>query len=310
MTALKDHNITVFEMPDDYEGHVISTLVSLPATEKSSVAILYIHGYQDYYFQEHIGNYFASRGKNFYAIDLRKYGRSYLPNQHFNYCRNLNEYYPDIDMAMDRILADGNTDIVLMGHSTGGLLAALYASDGERRAFIDRVILNSPFLEFNMNWPVRNIIIPVAGVLGRIFPYMHIKSPLSLNYFESLHSSAYGEWEFDQALKPRKGAPLYFAWVRSIRKGHKKVKRGLHIPVPVLVMSSDKSTYYRSWNEEARVSDTILNVKHIMKYGAMLGDNVQLEEIESGLHDLVLSKNDVRDKVLKIMDYFAESHRS
>lgn len=304
MKTKDNHKVKVFDMPDDYEGKVIVTLVSLPASEISTSAILYIHGYQDYYFQYHMGEYFADRGKNFYSVDLRKYGRSYRPEQHFNYCRNMSEYYADIDSALDEIIADGNTDITLIGHSTGGLLAALYGSQGSRRGFVNRIILNSPFLEFNMNWAVRKLVIPVAGLVGRLFPYTHIKSPLSLNYFDSIHSSARGEWDFDKSVKPRTGAPLYLAWMRAIRMGHKKVKRGLHIPVPVLVMFSDKSTYHRDWHEEARESDTILNVKHIMKYGAILGDNVQLEEIEGGLHDLVLSRKDVREKVLNIMDYF------
>ena len=35
-----------------------------------------------------------------------------------------------------------------------------------------------------------------------------------------------------------------------------------------------------------------------------LGDNVTLEEIPGGLHDLVLSQPDVREKVLTAMEYF------
>ena len=69
-------------------------------------------------------------------------------------------------------------------------------------------------------------------------------------------------------------------------------------------MFSDRSTYHKRWHEEALVSDTILNVGHIARYGAKLGDNVTLEEIPGGLHDLVLSQPDVREKVLTAMEYF------
>ncbi len=41
-----------------------------------------------------------------------------------------------------------------------------------------------------------------------------------------------------------------------------------------------------------------------MRYGARLGDNVTLEEVSGGLHDLVLSRPEVREKVLMVMEYF------
>lgn len=304
MKGENEHIITTISLPDDYEGKVKATLLELPAGKKSGSAVLYIHGYLDYYFQYHMGEHFASQGRNFYALDLRKYGRSYMPNQHFNYCRRMEEYYPDIDSAIDIIISRGNTDITLIGHSTGGLVSALYCAQGGRREFISRLILNSPFLEFNVNWFTRNIVIPAGGALGVIFPYAHIPNVLSPNYFKSVHSSQKGEWDFDTKFKPENNPPLYLAWVRAVRKGQKKVKKGLRLPLPVMVMFSGKSTYHKGWNEEARVSDTILNVKHIMKWGAELGDNVTLEEIQDGLHDLVLSRKDVREKVFTIMDYF------
>lgn len=304
MVTEQDHIVTTIALPDDYEGKVKATLLKLPATKKSASAILYVHGYLDYYFQYHMAEYFAARGKNFYALDLRKYGRSYMPHQHFNYARRMEEYYPDLDSAMDIVISQGNTDITLMGHSTGGLLAALYCAEGGRRQFVDRLILNSPFLEFNVNGFTRNIALPVAGAVGAVFPYSHIGNVLSPNYFKSVHSSQKGEWDFDTRLKPENNPPLYLAWLRGVRKAHGKVKKGLHIPIPVLVMFSGKSTYHKGWHEEARISDTILNVKQIMKWGAELGDNVTLEEVTDGLHDLALSRKDVREKVFASMDYF------
>lgn len=300
------HIISTIELPDDYEGKTKATLIRLPAERHSSSAVIYIHGYLDYYFQYHMGEYFARQGRNFYAIDLRKYGRSWMEHQHFNYTRRMEEYFPEIDATVDFAIAEGNTDITLIGHSTGGLLSALYCAKGNRRAFINRLILNSPFLEFNVGWLVRNIAIPVAGSVSLVLPYATTPNILSPNYFKSVHSSQYGEWDFDKELKPENAPPIYLAWLRAVRLAQKEVKRGLNLPIPVLVMFSDKSTYHKKWNEEAMVSDTILNVEHIMKYGAHLGDNVTLEEIADGLHDLVLSRSDIREKVLTSMEYFIE----
>ena len=273
------HETRVVKLPDDYEGPVTATVVSLRAEPPSASAVLYVHGYLDYYFQYHMGRHFAGHGRNFYAVDQR-------------------------NAAINVILADGNTDITLIGHSTGGLLSALYCAEGARRGFINRLILNSPFLEFNTGWFVRRAVIPVAGALSLLFPYAKVRNVLSPNYFKSVHASRYGEWEFDTRWKPEQAPPLYLAWLRAVRLAQRSVHRGLGLPIPVLVMFSDRSTYHKRWHEEALASDTILNVGHIARYGAKLGDNVTLEEIPGGLHDLVLSQPDVREKVLTAMEYF------
>lgn len=300
----RHYKITSMAFPDDYEGKVKATLLELPAAGKSAAAVLYIHGYLDYYFQHHMGEYFAARGKNFYAVDLRKCGRSRMPHQRFNYCRRLEEYYPDIDASIDIIISRGNTDITLIGHSTGGLLSALYCTEGSRRAFVNRLILNSPFLEFNAARIVRTAVLPVAAAAGGLFRHAHIPGMLPKNYFRSIHTSQKGEWDFDTRHKPEQLPPLYLAWIRAIRSAHKRVKKGLHIPIPVLVMFSDKSTYHKKWHEKALESDTILNVRDILRLGAQLGDNVTLEEVPGGLHDLVLSRRETREAALAGMDYF------
>ena len=69
---------TILPMPDDYEGKVIATLLRADSTAPSDRAVLYLHGYIDYFFQTHMAERFAGEEWNFYALDLRKYGRSLL----------------------------------------------------------------------------------------------------------------------------------------------------------------------------------------------------------------------------------------
>lgn len=301
----------VLSFPDDYEGQVIATLISGKTSGKSRGAVLYLHGYVDYFFQTHMAEIFVNAGYNFYALDLRKYGRSYLPHQHFNYCRSMLEYYPEIDRAIDIIREDGDTRIVLMGHSTGGLLASLYCAEdgqgGENRKFVSKVILNSPFLEFNAPWIKRGILIPLLSGLSRLVLYGSTKNELSVFYPESIHVSMRGEWNYDLNYKPVDGVPLYFAWLKAIRDGHRRVKAGLNIAAPVLVMHSDASAWNKSWHEIFTRTDAVLNVEHIKRYGRELGGQVTLAEIQGGLHDLVLSAKPVREKVFALMlDWLAE----
>ena len=57
-------------------------------------------------------------------------------------------------------------------------------------------------------------------------------------------------------------------------------------------------------------ADSILNVSDIIKYSGKLGKNVQRVEIENGMHDLVLSKKEVREKVYRVMEEFIEKNVS
>lgn len=291
----------VLSLPDDYEGPVIATLIRCVGQQRASCAILYLHGYVDYFFQAHMAESFVREGWNFYALDLRKYGRSLLPHQHAYYCRNLSEYFPEIDQAIEQIVADGNQDITLLGHSTGGLIASLYAASGKRRQAVDRLVLNSPFFAFNTGWFKRTVAMPVVAWLSRLWPYGSMRNELSPLYWDSVHRSAKGEWDFDPQLKPQTGVPLYFAWLGAIRRGHRRLHRGLHLSIPVLVMHSDRSTYARQWGEEFTCSDAVLNVEDIARYAWCLGNRVTDVTIEGGLHDLVLSRREVREKVFKVM---------
>ena len=68
-------------MPDDYSGKVVTTLVRSLSSCDTHKAVLYVHGYNDYFFQETLARTFNDSCFNFYAVDLRKYGRSLLPEQ-------------------------------------------------------------------------------------------------------------------------------------------------------------------------------------------------------------------------------------
>ena len=141
-----------FQMPDDYEGKVVCTLVKKPQLPDVKQAVLYIHGYNDYFFQKQLGDSVNAHGYNFYAMDLRKYGRSILPNQNPFFCKSLTEYFADIDTALATIHSEGNDRILLMAHSTGGLITPLYLDSKKDNLPVDGLILNSPFprLELRM----------------------------------------------------------------------------------------------------------------------------------------------------------------
>jgi len=266
--------------PGDYDGPVDATLVRLPHSNASRGAVLYVHGFIDYFFQRHMALRFAQEGYAFYALDLRKHGRSLRPHQHPSFCKDLAEYFPDLTSA----LAEIGEPVLLAGHSTGGLVCSLYAHAGERREQVHALWLNSPFFDFNVHG-MQRAKLALGAALGRWFPFL---SDPAVNpaYVKSLHRDHGGEWDFDLALKPVNGFPAYFGWLAAIRDGHAKVHAGLRLAFPVLSMHSDEADIILDWRQIARWSRT-------------LGPRVSVLQFPGGLHDLVLSRAEIRDEVFR-----------
>ena len=68
-------------------------------------AILWIHGLTDYFFHKHVAEYFHHQGFAFYALDLRKCGRSLRDGQTAHHCLDIAEYYEELDAAAELITA-------------------------------------------------------------------------------------------------------------------------------------------------------------------------------------------------------------
>lgn len=292
-----DFSKATIQQPDDYEGKVTCTLVKKHRTEKSKQGVLYIHGFNDYFFQSEMAREFDAHGFAFYAMDLRKYGRSYLSHQKFNNVRNLEEYFADIDTALRVMKQEGIEQILLVGHSTGGLIVSLYASHNSANPMFDAVFLNSPFFDFNLNPVLEKVGLPIIVNQGKKKPNKLMKQGLDSSYGQSIYKGDRGEWDYLLALKPHISPPVNYGWIKAIRDGQKKIHRGVTISKPVLVMHSDKSAYYKKWTDDLYSADGVLCVKDIEKYAKRIQGNVQMVEIKDGMHDLVLSKKEVRAHV-------------
>ncbi len=278
--------------PDD---QMCATLIAR-CGRLSRRAVLYIHGWNDYFFQAHLGDFFAGCGYDFYAIDLRRYGRSLRPGQLPGYITRLNEYDAELGAAVAAVRAAGHDELIVMGHSTGGLIASLWAADhpGE----VDALVLNSPWLDLGGSAIVRAVGTPVVHALAnRGLSTTQIPVPVTDIYARSLRADRDGEWEYDSSLKVPDGAPILIGWIRAIRQGHRRVADGLGIEIPILVMASARSSFRRRWRAELMSVDTVLDVEQIATRATRLGRNVTIQRFEGGLHDLVLSRRPVRDRV-------------
>lgn len=299
--TLNDFNKQTLEFPDDYEGRVIATLIRSNQNIKGRHSVLYIHGFNDYFFHPHLGEGFNKSGYNFYALDLRKYGRSLLPHQHPNYCRDISEYYEEITETLKIIKKENNDDIIILGHSTGGLIASLYANFGDRKELITALILNSPFFEFNISESERNINLFFAKIISFFMPYANKSKPLSKLYNSSLLKSYNGEWEFNEKWKPEQGFPAYFKWLIAIYNAQTKLKSDSNISKPILVMHSMHSFKPKKWSIDILGMDIVLNIEHIKETGQKLGKKVTFLPVKNAIHDIFLSKKEVRETAFNEM---------
>jgi alpha-beta hydrolase superfamily lysophospholipase len=288
------------DLGSDDEGPVVATLVRRRADRPSRRAVLYVHGFVDYFFQTHLADFFVEHGWDFYALDLRKYGRSLLPHQTPNFARSLTDYYPELDEAA-RIIreVDGHTQMLVSGHSTGGLITSLWSHSRQGSGLVDGLFLNSPFFDFNVPWLVkRPLMTAIVGISGRT-PYRKIPTASLGLYGESLHTDHRGEWTYDLAWKPIAGFPVTAGWLNAIRRGQRRLRAGLSIDAPILVACSTRTWRGRSWSEDIRLADVVLDVDHIARWAPGLGHRVTIARFDGGVHDLTLSGKDVRAEVFR-----------
>jgi len=284
----------VIDLGRDDEGPVIATVVSRRAERSEGRAVLYVHGVVDYFFQTHLADFFVDRGWDFHAIDLRKYGRSLLPHQTPNFCRDVSEYFPELDAAAELI---GAKTLLVNGHSTGGLIAAMWAHARRADGIVDGLFLNSPFFDFNARWVERRPLLKAISALARRTPYRIMPFALNEVYGQSIHAEHNGEWTYDLTWKPTKGFPIRAGWLAAIGRAQRQLRAGLAIPAPILVACSTRSYRGSKWREDSMTADSVLDVEHIARYAPRLGSHVTVVRFDGGMHDLTLSGPAVREQV-------------
>ena len=289
------------QFPDDTEGEVVATLVRYPAPRPTSRAVLYLHGFSDYFHQVELAEFHAARGEDFYALDLRKYGRSLRSHQIPNRMSDISDYYPELDAAIEFILGAGHDHLVLNGHSTGGLIAALWMQyrrerDGDLGP-IRGAVLNSPFLDLPATWAVRALSPRPLALLAKNRPLMVLQSGGPSLHQQSIHRSERGEWDFVTEWKPVTGGIVRAEWLAAAQRAISRAHAGLDLDCPILVLCSARSVRARQWTDSLYRGDAVLNSDAVARWSTKLGSHVTCIRIVNGMHDLLLSAPDVRKRV-------------
>jgi alpha-beta hydrolase superfamily lysophospholipase len=276
-----------------------------PPTEepvRAARVVLYVHGWSDYFFQREIAEFWHARGAAFYALDLRKYGRSLRPGQTPGYVSDLREYDEDLEAAVAVLRAAHGTAarLLIMAHSTGGLVTALWAN--RRPGQVAAMVLNSPWLELQGSSVMRHVSAPAIRQLATFQPKAALPNIDPGFYARTIRAEDGGEWTYHEPWRPTPSFPVRAGWLRAITAGHAAVARGLNVEAPILTLASTGTVISPRWSDDMRAADSVLDVELIARRAVQLGPVVTVVRVAGGLHDLTLSAPPVRARFYAEID--------
>lgn len=285
-------------LPADDEGDCGATLVRYRPRRwrflERKTVVLYVHGWNDYFFQTELAEFWHAQGAAFYALDLRKYGRSLRSWQTPGYITDLVEYDAEIELALREIHKrhGAGARVVGMGHSTGGLILSLWTAR-HQRAF-SSLVLNSPWLELQGSAFLRTLATPMVNQLAKLNPKAEMPNIDPGFNARTMRKELGGEWDYDERWRPNPMFAVTAGWLHAIMEGHAQVAAGLDLQIPILMMASAKSHIRPRWSEEMRSADIVLDVDLITERALDLGPVVTVVRVAGGLHDLIMSRPQVR----------------
>lgn len=262
---------------------------------KNKKALIWIPGYNDYYYNFYVGEKFLKNGYDIYALHFRRYMQENLDD--IFYCDNLKEYIQDIDNIFPKISKKNYNQIVLYGHSMGGLVASIYCKEGKYKDKISHLILNSPFFDFKLNFLEKFILYYVVYFIAYFFPKKLIR-PIDINKKNYLSLNIKKRFYLNDKYKLNILSPIYMSWIKTIIDYQSKIKyNNLNLDIPIIILYCNKSTFFTNSNQ---TGDDTLNVEDINKYSNNLGKNIKKYQFNNAIHDIFSSTIDIVNEALEI----------
>jgi len=210
-----------------HDGIELATRHWIAASPRA--AIVLVHGLADHAGRyDHVGDQFVSRGFDVRGTDLRGFGRS---GGERAFVGDFSEYLSDLadDIAQARRLG---VPVVLIGHSLGGLIATLYATDGRPQP--DLLVLSAPAIEAEL--PKMKAV--AAKLLVCILPKLKVSNGLKGDQLS--RDSAVGERYFaDPLVFPKSTVSLAVALMHAMEQARASLGR---IAQPTLVVHGGSDT--------------------------------------------------------------------
>jgi alpha-beta hydrolase superfamily lysophospholipase len=305
--------------PDpDGEGDLVATLIRRGNTAASAHAVLAVHGYTDYFFHTELADHFADRGFAFYALDLRKCGRSRLAAQTPHFTTDLAHYDAELEHALGVIGEQTRPahpiKVLVYGHSAGGLIVSLWLDRLRKRratthATVGGLVLNSPFLDLHGPAILRlGVTSATIAALSRLRTKGVIRGQGNGGYGSSLHRDYHGEFDYDLQWKPLGGFPITFGWLHAVRRAQTRLHRGLDVGVPSLILRSDHSVGENAGPAALQRGDAVLDVTQIARWAGCIGNHTTIVAVADAKHDVFLSLPQPRQRAYRHLDLWLDDY--
>ena len=288
-------------LPADDEGEVVATLVHRPAEAPTAQAVLHVHGFADYFFQTEYAEWWTARGYDFYALDLRKYGRSLRDAPDAQLRRpTWREYFAELDAAWHRITErDGHDHVVLTRAldrradpaAVGQRAAARRAGRDGAQLARGSTCAGSPLLRtarHRGDQPVRRR----ASRCARSRARSPASTPAACTATTRASGTSTSAW------KPIESWPVYAGWLRAIRRGHAQLhaRPRRRVPGARAVARAARPAAAR-WATTCTATTSCSTSSRSVGGRPALGRHVTMVAVDDARHDVVLSPPEVRARV-------------
>jgi alpha-beta hydrolase superfamily lysophospholipase len=275
--------------------------------ENNNKCILWIPGRNDYFFHYHFSSHF-----NNYDIYAVMFKNNHARRKNIlHHIDNIKEHFIEIDEIYNKYNLNEYDEVILYGHSTGGLLCILYNEQNKKNK-ISKLILNSPFLKFKRHW-IENIFLNYIG--WYLFDFIpNIDLSFTTNKPNCYTLSLCNKYKINKKYKSYHDVPVISSWIMNNMKHHYRITLNeIKILVPTLILYCDKSIN----NNFKEKGDSILNIKENLKQVSKLFDSVtclssldtsenllHLKIIKDGVHDLLCSDGDIENTESQLGEVF------
>ena len=255
-------------------------------------SLVYVHGWSDYFFNLELARFAAGLGLAFFALDLPEHGRSIGHGTVPGFVGSAEHYLESVGAAVRAAAAETGSSPVLMGHSTGGLAAALFAQRSPREA--SGLVLSSPWLAPHGGPLAGRVLEAALGPASARWPRASLPLPPRGFYWRAVAKEAGGEWDLRSDLRPRNAFPVRVGWLHGVLEAQRALRAGPRISMPALLLASSASDTGLVWREHMRSRDAVLSIAPMRRAAAALCTDLEEAIIEGGLHDVLLSAPAVR----------------
>ena len=299
--------------PDD-EGELVATLVRRGGDGTSPRVALAVHGFTDYFFNTELVERFARRGYRLYGLDLRKCGRSWRAGQTAHFTTDLAHYDLELEKALAIMVTENPAaDVVVYGHSTGGLVVSLWldrvrARGDTAKLGLTGLVLNSPCLALTGPAVLRTRATARAlGAASRVRKTSVVRPAGKGGYGLTLHRDYHGEFDYNLQWKPIGGFPVTVGWIHAIRWAQARLHRGLDVGVPNLILRSDHSVADTADSAVMQRGDAVLDVTQIAQWAGCIGNRQTIVPVADAKHDVFLSLPGPREAAYRELDRWLAS---